>query len=271
MLPLDSPRWSELVAAGGNSLLVARLIRNLTANPTPGDWAEVWEQVSHQWTGYSTGFAAVPHLVRLAHQQGIEATSEFLLGLGRTIDCLASLGPPPADLRNDYEAALRQVTPIVQRAAKAPGYSPDDYVGVLHAAAAISGRRGLGSELFFSLYAGAPELDCPKCGAYMTGEFKEGGLAFQSVNTRMQPVSEKAWVRPRQLSAGLVDSDALAEPFAWLAELCQAAGQEEVLSKIRSLYGNLACPLCAAEMVVMSEVQQTHAESGAAPDHDDMG
>jgi hypothetical protein len=266
MLPLGSARWSELAAAGGNPLLVPRLIQALTDHPTPRDWDEVWEQLSHQGSGYSSAFAAVPYLVRLAIRQDIAATPEFLLGLGRTVDSLAGLGRPPADLGSAYEAALREVRPIVEDAARAPGYTPEDYVCVLYAAAALSGRTGLGTELFFSLSAGGPELDCPKCGAYLSGEFEESGLAFPSLNSRMQPVSEKAWVRPRQLGAGLSGGDPAGEAFAWLAELCGAAGQAEVLGKISLLYGTLTCPLCAADMPVMSEVQRSHDEPGAAPD-----
>jgi len=264
VLALGSARWSELEAAGGNPLLVPRLIQALTNGPTARDWGEVWEQVSHQWSGYSIAFAAVPHLVHLAIKQGIGAKPEFLLGLGRTVDSLACLGCPPADLRGDYEAALREVSPIVESAARAPGYTPEDYICVLHAAAALSGRRGLGTRLFFSLYAGEPELDCPECGAYLSGEFEESGLVFQSVNSRMQPLSEKSRVRPRQLGARMSEGDSAAEPFAWLAELCNAAEQAEVVGKIRLLYGTLACPLCATDIMVMSEVQRSHAEPGVA-------
>jgi hypothetical protein len=258
MLPLDSARWCDLEAAGGNPLLVPRLIQALTDNPTDRDWVEVWEQVSHQWSGYPSGFAAVPHLVYLAMRQGIATTPKFLLGLGRTVDSLACLSPPPSDLSNDYQDALREVSPIVERAAKTPGYTPKSYACVLHAAAALSSRPGLGTRLFFSL-DGGPELDCPRCGAYLNGEFEGSGLAFQSVNSHMQPMSKKAWVQPRQLGPGLFGGDRPSEPFDWLVELCKAAEQQQVLRKIRLLYGTVACPLCAAKLVVMSEIERSHA------------
>jgi hypothetical protein len=249
MLSLTSARWSQLHAAGGNPSLVPRLIQSLADAPSTGDWGEVWEQLSHQWSGYSIAFAAIPHLVRLAMRQGIAMTPEFLLGLGRTIDSLVSLGPSPADLKGDFEDALRAISPVVQTAARAFGYSRVDYLCVLHAAAALSGRHGLGTELFFSLFASAPGLDCPKCGAYLSGEFVESGLAFQSVNSHMRPMSGKAWVRPRD-----VVSSPPGEGFHWLVGLCEAAKQEQLLKEICLLYGSLRCPLCGKEIVVMSEM-----------------
>jgi hypothetical protein len=169
-------------------------------------------------------------------------------------------------LRSAYEAALQEVRPLVERAARAPGYTPQDYVGVLHAAAALSGRRGLGTQLFFSLCAGGLELDCPECGAYLSGAFAESGLFFQSVNSRMQAVSEKSWVRPRQLGGPRLDSAAPAEAFAWLVELCHAAGQVKVLGQLGLLYGSLTCPLCTVDLNVMSELQRSQAEGDAPPE-----
>jgi hypothetical protein len=254
VLPLSSARWSQLEAAGGNPRIVPRLIQELTDSPTPSDWDEVWEQVSQQWSGYSIAFAAIPYLVHLAIEQGIAATPEFLLGLGRTVDSLAPLGPCPSDLASDYDAALREVSPILEQSARSPRYTPEDYVCVLHAATALSGRSGLGTQLFHSLDAGGPELDCPKCGAYLSGEFEESGLVFQSVNSRFQPLSEKAWVRPAHWNRGVIEGDSPAEPFEWLADLCRTARQEEVLRKICLLYGMLVCPLCSTTISVMSEV-----------------
>jgi hypothetical protein len=256
MLPLDSGRWSSLVAAGGNSLLVPQLIQALRNNPTDRDWGEVWEQISHQWTGYSIAFAAVPHLVHLAIRQGVASTADFLLGLGRTVDSVAELGPPPADLKGPWEDALREMTPIVDRTAITSGLDPEDYVSVLHASAALSAHHGLGTRLFFNLYHGGPEIDCPKCGASLLGDFEDNGLVFRSVNSRMQPLSEKAWVRPRPLGPGPAESDSPSDTFNWLVHLCAAADQGQVLLRIRLLYGKVTCPLCSTEMVVMSEVER---------------
>jgi len=123
MLALDSAWWSELKTGGGNPALVVRLIRSLAETSRNEDWDEVWEQVSHQWSAYSVAFAAIPHLVDIAIGQGIATRPDFLLGLGRTVDSLASLGPPPADLRADFETALHNISRYVERAARSTGYA----------------------------------------------------------------------------------------------------------------------------------------------------
>jgi hypothetical protein len=264
MLSLSSTRWLELQAAGGNPSLVPRLIQSLASTPSTRDWGEVWEQLSHQWSGYSIAFAAVPHLVQLATQQGIATSPDFLLGLGRTVESLSALGAPPADLTGDYQAALHAMAPVVQTAASTPNYPHDDYVCVLHAAAPLSGFIGLGTELFFSLVASGPELECPECESYLSGAFEEGGLAFQSMDSHMKPRSRKAWVQPRQLPpASTVDAPP-ADDFAWLVGLCRAAQQEQLLGEIALLYGSFACPICAAQAVVINEMMRNDAEQRAA-------
>jgi hypothetical protein len=259
MLSLESTRWLDLEAAGGNPLLVPRLIQALARNSNTWDWDEVWEQVSHQWSGYTIAFAAVPHLVHLAIEQGQAMAPQFLLGLGRTVDSVACLGPPPADLATAYGHALQKAAFFAEQAARTIGYSFEDYICVLHGAAALLDRTGLGKQLFFNLLVSGPELDCAQCGAYLSGEFEEAELVFQSVNSRMQPLSDKAWVRPRQFDLGPLQGLRCADDFDWLVALCTAAKQEQVLHKISLLYGTLACPLCAAEMVVMSEMERGRA------------
>lgn len=259
MLSLDSPRWSQLKAAGGNPSLVTGLIRSLVLSPSKHDWDEVWEQVSHQWTAYPIAFAALPHLIQLGIEQGIAKSPEFLLGLGRTVDSLARLGDPPADLEADFAAALRQVAPIVQAVSVTPGFSREDYLCVLHAAAALSGRCGLGTELFFSLYASDPELDCPSCEADLSGAFEDGGLTFQNLNSHMQPLSEKARVQSKVFNSGSADDRD--NDFEWLVGLCRAARQEELLGQVCLLYGEMACPLCGAVINVMTEMMRGNNET----------
>jgi hypothetical protein len=277
MLALDSPRWSELEAAGGNPLLVPRLVQSLATNPTDEDWVEVWEQLSHQWSPYSIAFAALPHLVQLAMQRGLETDPDFLLGLARTVDVLVSLGSPPADLRDAYDAALQQIKPIAERAAKEAicfprrprttylgvgppetgspeaRYSAKEYVPALYALCALSGRERLGRELFFCLVASGPELDCPKCRAYLSGEFEEDGLVFQSRSSTWKPLSEEAWVTPRT-QADVSKRVSGQDDFPWLVDLCCAAKQEEILLQVSHLYGTVTCPLCKAEFVPILEI-----------------
>jgi hypothetical protein len=258
MLDLDSKRWEGLTAAGGSrARLVPRLLRSLSEHPSEQDWAEVWEQVAHQWTLYSSAYAALPHLLRLGVRQGKAADPEFLLNLGRVAAPLERSEECPADLEADFDAALREAAGIALRGAKGSGYEPTEYVGVLYAAAALNGRQGPGIALFWSLYGGGPEveLDCPACGAYLCGGIQDDGLTLQSLDRQQRPLSEEVQVTPREPSS--VQWDDVNQPagdFEWLTALCRRADQDEVLFWLCCLYGKVRCPLCDTELTVVSEV-----------------
>jgi hypothetical protein len=259
MLDLDSDRWERLSAAGGHPKLVPRLIRSLSQRPTPGDWAEVWEQVSHQWTLYSSAYAALPHLLRLGIAQGICTQPDFMLGLGRVAAPLERAEPAPEDLKPAFDEALREAADVTIRAAKTSAYQPKDYLCVLQAAAALNGRRGPGTQLFFSLFDGSPELECPGCGAYLCGEMLSDGLYLQSVDSHMRPLSKKARAIPRaQSAARWKDDNPPEDDFEWLEALCREAGQEQVSCWLGCLYGRAACPVCGAELSIMQEVERSH-------------
>jgi hypothetical protein len=112
--------------------------------------------------------------------------------------------------------------------------------------------------LFFSLYAGEPELECPGCEANLCGAFRQDALYLQSFDSRMRPVSPEARVTAREPSAAVWD-DASPPPddFDWLVALCRRAGQERALFQISCLYGTARCPLCGEEFVVMPEMARS--------------
>lgn len=261
MLALDSTRWSDLQSAGGNPLLVPRLIQRLATNPTEQDWAEIWEQVSHQWSLYSSAYAALPHLLRLGIKQGISTQPDFLLCLGRVAAPLECTEQCPEDLKPPFEAALREAAAIALEAAQNSAAEPRDYVCVLQAAAALNGRRVPGTQLFFSLGSKSPEveLNCPECDEYLLGELGAEGLYLQSVDIHAKPRSKKVKVIPREPPTGSwTGEDLPPEDFDWLAVLCQRAKQDQVLFWICCLYGKGRCPMCLAEFTVMSEVESSH-------------
>jgi hypothetical protein len=128
MLDHGSDRWKQLTSAGGTSAnLVPQLIRSLEEHPLDEDWAEVWEQVAHQWTLHSSGYAALPHLLRLRIRQGLDTNPDFLLDLGRVAAPLEKVGEYPKDLKPAFERALREAARIALRAAKGSKSNPTDY------------------------------------------------------------------------------------------------------------------------------------------------
>jgi hypothetical protein len=68
MLPLDSPRWSELKHAYGFASDVPGLLSQLVAFPAEATyqdepWFTLWSSLYHQGDIYPASFAAVPHIV----------------------------------------------------------------------------------------------------------------------------------------------------------------------------------------------------------------
>jgi hypothetical protein len=268
MLDLDSQRWRELSAAV-DPMLVPQRIRQLEVQPTENDWAELWEDISHQGTLYSSAYAAVPHLIRLGTMQGLTGTPLFLFSLGRIAAPYERDAPLPPDLKADFDAALKEAAAIALQAAQDALCSPVEYIsGPLYAAAALSGRLKLAYNLNLTAMwqEPEPELHCPKCDAYLLGTFEAGDLSVQSVDSRMKPLSDKARVVPRRPSTIPWDDKAQpADDFDWLVALCRKARQNEVLGWVCCLFGSVRCPLCAAEFVVMQQVER-EALSGTGED-----
>jgi hypothetical protein len=131
MLDLDSDRWRELSAAGGHPELVPRLIRSLAERPTEAAWGEVWEQVGHQWSLYSSAYAALAHLLGLGISQGIATTPDFLLCVGRVAARMEAPEPCPDDLKAAFDAAVQEARELALQAARDPAYDPRDYLCVL--------------------------------------------------------------------------------------------------------------------------------------------
>ena len=191
MLDLDSTRWHELASAGDKPSFVPQLIRKLMSQPSTADWAEVFEQIAHQWTLNPTAYAALPHLLRLGIEQGIVNQATFLLDLGRIAAPFERRAPCPDDLKLDFDNAIQEAAAIALNAARKISYGPKDYVCVLQAAAALNGRRGLWDQLFFMLASNNQEAElgtAPKCGAYLVGEIlKTIAFELQVTDTRLKP------------------------------------------------------------------------------------
>ena len=267
MLDLDSQRWKELSAAVAPALVPQR-IRQLEVQATENDWAELWEDISHQGTMYSSAYAALPHLIRLGTLQGLLGDPSFLFSVGRIAAPYERECEPPPDLKAEFDAALKESAAFALRAAQDTGYRPVEYItGPLYASAALNGRLNLAHALNLTAMwkQPEPELHCPKCDSYLLGMFEAGELYLQSVDNRMKPHSDKAKVVPRKPS--LIQWDDMAQPaddFDWLAALCRKAGQEEVLTWVCCLFGKVLCPLCGVEFVVMLQVEKEASDTGEA-------
>src|SRR5688572_14620061 len=81
MLPLDSPRWSELTHAYGTAEDIPELLRQLKNLPrSHGEeepWLTLWSSLAHQGDVYSASFAAVPHVIEALARAPERADSSY--------------------------------------------------------------------------------------------------------------------------------------------------------------------------------------------------
>lgn len=257
MLPLNSSRWDDLLGPGGmNARVLVQLIGKLQQSPSSRDWAEAFEQIAHQWSLGTTAYAALPHLVKLAVQQGVERDSDFLLNVGRVAAPIERYEPCPDDLKTEFDEAIQRARDIALSAAQQGGYDSQQYVSVLQAAAALSGRRGPGIQLIFTLGTTQPSagFECPECGLDLVQEFTSDGCAFMLVDGRNIDL-EQVPVTPNFPQPSLANSQDV-DDFNWLANFCRVSSHDEVLKWLCLLYGNSHCPSCKAQFNVMAEVQR---------------
>jgi hypothetical protein len=150
MLPLDSPRWSELRHAYGQASNIPDLLRQVDEHLSD-DWFELesapgrvlWDSLCHQDTTYTATFAAVPHI--------IQAMKKSPANVHWTIYCMLAsieisrangLGPEiPEDLEADYHASLRDIPALV--AARADDWDQCFCGSALAAIAASKGCAAL--------------------------------------------------------------------------------------------------------------------------------
>lgn len=147
MISLDSPAWSQLRHAYGPASNIPDLLRQLAANPQPGNeelWESLWSALCHQGDVYIASYAAVPHIVQIAlDAKGSIHFSFFLLPACVEVARKRKRGPAlPQDLEWDFHAALRNLIECAARHA-ASDWDVSMLLSVLAAIAAAKGQPNL--------------------------------------------------------------------------------------------------------------------------------
>ena len=122
MLPLDSPRWSQLAHAYGSAADVPTWLTRLTDLPSSEGnaepWFSIWSALAHQGDVYASSYAAVPHVVAALAAAPEKADSSYFHFPAWVEICRAKNGPPiPSDLEAPYFAALGRLPALVAFAA----------------------------------------------------------------------------------------------------------------------------------------------------------
>lgn len=155
MIPLDSPKWSDISCTRGAATRVAELLRAIHANPHACErgsaqdevWTDLWDLLCHQGTISSASFAAVPHLVEaaLSARPGILHWSIVALPVeierSRLQHNAFSGTQPPAEIDPDYFDALFRLEDVCNQTAEW-GRDADLSKAVQTARHLLSKRRG---------------------------------------------------------------------------------------------------------------------------------
>lgn len=120
MIPISSPKWSQLSHAYGDASDIPQLLTDLEAlPPDEGSEAEpyfsLWSALCHQGDVYTASYAALPHLVRVMVSQP-ERVPMTLLLLVACIEIARQKGQGPAipvTLESSYQSALEQIPEII--------------------------------------------------------------------------------------------------------------------------------------------------------------
>lgn len=145
-LPLDSPRWPQLSHAYGQASDIPSLIHALEASPSPEHanepWHSIWSALAHQGDVYSASFAAVPHVVRILAMDPLAADPTYfqfpaIVEAWRQNKHVTV----PADLEDDYSAALSRLPSLIAQAATR--HWDQDFLAC--ALAALAAAKGYGN------------------------------------------------------------------------------------------------------------------------------
>ena len=112
MVPLDSPRWATLRSSPGfNGELAARLLQEIRAG-TKLDWAELYQQVCHQFTICGDlAYAVVPHVVDIAVRLPVRDRIWPLVIAGTVAACRMAFPSSSPSVSRRSPRGLRGVSP----------------------------------------------------------------------------------------------------------------------------------------------------------------
>ena len=163
MLPLESPRWSELQHANGAASDIPSLLHKLLAFPDETSyenepWFTLWSVLTHQGDVFPASFAAVPHVIAaLATGPSRASMSYFFLPATVEVARISGRVEIPVELQQAYFAALTQLPQLTALAAK-PDWSPELCRAALAATAAATGNHLVAKLLMQTESDSIPEI-----------------------------------------------------------------------------------------------------------------
>ncbi len=259
MLPLDSPRWSELRHAYGQASDAPEMIRRVIREPSDEAWDALFGCLLHQGDVYTATYAAVPHLLEAAtHRPHGEQVRHWSFIAGVAVRQVPD-GLDP-DVHDAYQKALEAGRPALLRVLEAHRFSTIHTLYLLGAAAALHDNRrlawaleGLADEVF--------DLQCPSCGVWITIEPDSTGRNY---GAREADRSGKEPLRATLVEpAPAPDPAEQPEPGTdrWLLHLALCRQDDGILHGLRAITGRVPCPRCSALVPVAQGIPEPHSET----------
>lgn len=250
MLPLDSPRWSQLKHAYGNASDTPGLLLRLADEPTGPECGEIWSllisSVLHQGEVYPAALAVVPHLVEIAQRVAPKAQFDFIHFIG----AVATNAYPPdgaddlwGDRVNAFAAANALIDPLFVEL--------EDWYELLHVAsarAAFEGCTGIAQMIRDRADGMTYEVNCPvdDCGVTIQVDF-DGARGVAVVDDEKTDLVAMA--------LPLFDPGSEWREEDALARLCaQLARRAEATTLLASLESGVTCPQCSTRFLLRQSV-----------------
>lgn len=165
MLPLDSPRWSQLTHAYGSAddipLLLQAIVKVPYSTDSHSPWQELYDALCHQFSIETASYAAFPYLISFAEKAKGKARCEFL-DLASAIEAIRHIPHQPGfprGLKKAYMDALRRA-PMVAEELLADRWDTQQMRSLLGMIAIFRGHPKLG----FSLQCSTDDVECQACG-----------------------------------------------------------------------------------------------------------
>jgi hypothetical protein len=244
VIPLDSPRWSELSHAYGDGSDLPEILGRLSDGDVEA-MDDLFGSICHQGTTYTASYAAVPHLADIAgrtRDAGLRAQILVLIG---SIAADTERPPIPDDVRVAYEAALPRALELALKTLHEP-LEPSDAVYLLATAATVDGRSVVGRVL-----TGFVDeefiAECPSCERELYLWPQEDGFTAAADDPVSAPKTPRTPIVPGPEPAHEAD-------YQWLTRVGGAAALSFIDGRLPFLFGRGTCPACGAAFSLMDQL-----------------
>jgi len=154
MLAFSSARWRQLDEAHGSARDIPGLLAHAPVERRPSHrvdtiWFELWSSLCHQGDTYSAGYAAVPHLMRIARLPAFKYRYDPLLLIASIeLARLEHRGPAiPEDLEVEYMQALAEARELAEETVS-HAWDEESWAALAGSAAALRGDAARARVIF---------------------------------------------------------------------------------------------------------------------------